>query len=442
MVLPHASYYCADSADLARKKILTKKLAILLTIGFPLVSSIVLNAERDPQQLLKWESVMSDENQVVNEAENDDFPTVSIGQRDAELMDNSENGEVEVLDQVDGEAEPEVTPKKSETVRVIMIDPMTVDVDDPFNGRHFPPEKWQIDAMVKSIRERGQLQAVRARKATASERKKCNKEWKLLFGFIRTHALVKLRSEDPNWKLKVEVVKDVNPQDAFVQNLIENKSRQNTNPIDDAYNISRLINDFGWDTKKVQLFYGWSASQVSIIRRLKGLDELVQRKVAKGTLAPSEAVKLLKLAPEAIKEVVDAIPDIQPPPELDYDPEEVPFDDSGSNESIHPPVSKTGKRKMTPEEQAEATRKTNQQYQKMQDKAKRIGKAAVKKATSKAGTVKNTRSIAELKAALSGREDRMTKALFKFINEEWNEHELNQEFDEIEDALADLVDKE
>ena len=140
-------------------------------------------------------------------------------------------------------------------------------------------------------------------------------------------------------------------------NIEENRRRRSTNPIDDSYNISRLMNDFGWDSKRVATFYGWSTSQVSVIRRLKGLDERIQRKVAKGVLSPADAVKLLKVEPEKIAEVVEAIPDVEEPP-IDFNPEEIPFDDSTPNVSLQPEVA-PAKPKKTREEQEEENRKTN-----------------------------------------------------------------------------------
>ncbi len=354
-----------------------------------------------------------------------------------ETDETVENSAVSEDVSTNGETEEtkEVTPKKSERVSLTLVDPTTVDVDDPFNGRHFPPEPSEIAAKVRSIREKGQLQPVRLRKATTAEKKASGKEWKLLFGYIRTRALIVLHSENPNWRLKAEVVKDVNPQDAFLQNIEENRNRKSTNPIDDSYNISRLMNDFGWDSKRVATFYGWSSSQVSIIRRLKGLDERIQRKVAKGDMAPSDAVKLLKLEPEKIEEVVKAIPEVEEPV-VDFDPESIPFDDSTPNQSLQPEVVKP---KRTKEEQEEENRKTNKRYENQKKKTKKAAKEAVKKATKASGS-KSSRTLAELNAAIKGREDRASKAILRFLSEDWNELELNTELDEIEDALADTVD--
>lgn len=369
---------------------------------------------------------MSDETQVVTENQEETTDAVDETTENAvESGEESTNGEVEET--------KEVTPKKSEKVNVTLLDPTTVHIDDEFNGRHFAPDPSEVNSMVKSLKEKGQLQPVRVRKSTTAEKKLSGKDWKLLFGFLRARGILVLHEENPNWRLQAIVVKDVNPQDAFLMNIEENRRRRSTNPIDDSYNISRLMNDFGWDSKRVAVFYGWSSSQVSIVRRLKGLDERLQRKVAKGVLSPAEAVKLLKLEPEKIQEVVEAIPEVDEPEPVDFDPETIPFDDSTPNQSLQPEV----KPKKTREEQEEENKKTNKRYQNSKKAAKKAGKAAVKKVT-KASGAKTSRSLAELNSAIKGREDRASKAILNFLSEDWNELELNTELDAIEEALTSV----
>jgi hypothetical protein len=168
------------------------------------------------------------------------------------------------------------------------------------------------------------------------------------------------------------------------------------------------------------------------------LDERIQRKVASGIMPPAEAVKLLKLAPEKVQEVVEAIPEIEEPI-IDFDPESIPLDDSGSNESLQPAT----KPKRTEEEIKEDKKKTEKAYQSSRESNKKAAKKAAKtavKAATKSSGAKSSRTLAELNAAIKGREDRASKAILRFMSEEWNELELNTELDDIEDALANTVD--
>ena len=86
-------------------------------------------------------------------------------------------------------------------------------------------------------------------------RKVADNRVQLVLGYRRHRAalLYNLRHPDNPMKLKCVVV-TVNDEEAFRRNIVENKQRAETTPIDDAFNQRRLREEFGWTDARIAEF--------------------------------------------------------------------------------------------------------------------------------------------------------------------------------------------
>lgn len=78
----------------------------------------------------------------------------------------------------------------------------------------------------------------------------------------------------------------------FIRSIMENLSRKSTSPIDDAYNIDRLIVEFGKSRKEIAKLYGRTDSWISKTLSLLKLDVTDQKRVHSGELSWGAAVEL------------------------------------------------------------------------------------------------------------------------------------------------------
>lgn len=326
--------------------------------------------------------------------------------------------------------------------KILLVDPACVHVVHEDNGRHEPATEDDIKELAASILKHGQLQAAMVRRYKPSEQKETGFTFRLIFGFTR-HAAV---STIPGAKLKIALVEGGNSHDHFLMNLEENRRRNATNYVDDAYNMLRLKNTMGWKTDRIAEFYNCSQAKVSQIRRLTELEPPAQRKVASGMLSLADAMKFLKLDTESQAEVLASVPDVIPVAPIAEQPPETATEatetspatngeaiDSGHPTSPVPAKSKRGKKQT----QEEINRKASKAYETSRKKQKQgLAKTLHQKAKEKLG--QNTaRLLPELKAALSGREDVCSKAIIEFLKGEMNAEDLNAELDRIEEVLTD-----
>ncbi len=285
----------------------------------------------------------------------------------------------------------------------------------------------------------GQLQAVRCKPLSAKEKADTGFDYDLIFGGTRHAAALRI----PGFLLKVDVIKGVNREDAFVTTLEENLRRNDTNPIDDSYNMFRLKDSFGWDSDRIRAFYGYSQSKFSQVKRLKELDVPAQRRVASGQLSIADAMPLLRMDPATVAEVLATVPEeLMLPTVEETTADGTPFDASvESNGTGHPAEAsvkvkgKRGRPKKV-ENQDEINRKAKKAYDSLQKSNKKaLSKTLHQKAKEKGVTKGQQRTVQELKAVLSDRDDDVSNILKQFIASEVNASDLDAELDRIKDAL-------
>ena len=173
--------------------------------------------------------------------------------------------------------------------------PEELSIDPEMNGRkELPP----IDDLIDSILKLGQIQPVVIRKAQG-------KAW-LVAGFSRWRAVSEInrRGLTPEPLRLKATFTQLTEQQAFIANIEENRVRNATTPMDDAYNIQRLVNVYQMDEHKIAETY--RASVLWVRERLTFLELAPEAAAAvqDGRLKPSAAKAIAKLSKEHQRKVV------------------------------------------------------------------------------------------------------------------------------------------
>lgn len=180
---------------------------------------------------------------------------------------------------------------------LFFVDPYEVIVREELRGRHLPPSEPDIIERAVSLHDHGQIQPVECRRE--------NGKLLLTLGFTRCAAARLIRHgfigpdgverKDEKFVLQVKVV-DTNDEGAFIRNVVENAQRNNTSPIDDAFNQARLRDRYGFTDTAIAKLYGYANPQkVCRFRKLLALESPLQLLVHKGELGVQPALDLLEL---------------------------------------------------------------------------------------------------------------------------------------------------
>lgn len=164
--------------------------------------------------------------------------------------------------------------------------PEDIKVNAQVNGRHELPDiEWLVDSFVKV----GQLQSVLIRNDGGTP--------VLVAGFSRWRAAMEINKRKLTtvpFKLSCRYFKG-NEQDAFLVNVAENVERNNTTPLDDAYNIARMER-YGMDMDAIAAIYHQGAKWCRDRLALTQLCPEAQADLNGGKLKPSAALHIAKLA--------------------------------------------------------------------------------------------------------------------------------------------------
>ena len=175
--------------------------------------------------------------------------------------------------------------------------PEDIEAIAELNGRHeLPDVAWIIDSILKH----GQLQPVTIRRTAGKP--------VLVAGFSRWRAVSeinkkKLYLKDPI-KLRCSYTQ-LTERQAFLANIEENRVRNATTPMDDAYNIQRLVNVYQMTEDEAADAYRASVSWVKGRLALLELTPEAEKAVRSGRVAPSAAKAIAKLSKEHQKRIVE-----------------------------------------------------------------------------------------------------------------------------------------
>lgn len=176
------------------------------------------------------------------------------------------------------------------------LDPTDIFVNEEDRGRFTPPTEDEIIKLAVSISEYGQRQPVECRMMT-------DKRLRLTMGFSRMAAIRLLRDgfeldgktyHDPDIRIHT-LVANVDDKKAFIHNVVENRHRNQTTPIDDAHNQDHLRERYTFSDADIAKLYGMQVSQVAKLSKLLILPPEYQTMVHDGRLPVSAALELLEL---------------------------------------------------------------------------------------------------------------------------------------------------
>ena len=164
--------------------------------------------------------------------------------------------------------------------------PEELDVDPALNGRHDLPDiQWIVDSILKH----GQLQPVTIRRAAGKP--------VLVAGFSRWRAITHINADgltEKPLRLRCSYTALTEKQ-AFLANIEENRVRNATTPMDDAYNIQRIINVYQMTEQEVADSYRASVPWIKGRLQLIELDPAAEKEVRAGTIKGTAAKAIAKL---------------------------------------------------------------------------------------------------------------------------------------------------
>jgi ParB/RepB/Spo0J family partition protein len=165
--------------------------------------------------------------------------------------------------------------------------PEHLEIDPALNGRHeLPDVQWIIDSILRH----GQLQPVTIRRTGGKP--------VLVCGFSRWRAVTEINKRNLSPK-PIELrcsYTHLTEQQAFRANIEENRVRNATTPMDDAYNIQRLINVYQMTEAEVADSYRESVKWVKDRLQLIEATPEVEKEIRSGTIKGPAMKEIAKLS--------------------------------------------------------------------------------------------------------------------------------------------------
>ena len=196
---------------------------------------------------------------------------------------------------------------------IVRIDPRQLKMENVFKGRWEPSEidtkpvdDQYIEELAMNMIANGQEQPIVIRPTGGRGE---TRTFAPVFGFNRTRAAIRINEDEALRSLAEEygrlnkndlflldaIIRTMNKDEAIVHNIVENRIRKATSPIDDAHNAMKLRN-MGKTNAEIARIMGISPAGVSQVFLLVELEEQHQSKVHHGELTVAAALNLLTLS--------------------------------------------------------------------------------------------------------------------------------------------------
>lgn len=159
-----------------------------------------------------------------------------------------------------------------------------------------------LGELAESIREQGVIQPVLAR--LVADPAEPNIRYELVAGERRWRA-----AQEAGLREIPVMVKEMDDQQSLEISLLENLQREDLNPLETARGYQQLLDEFGYNHKRLAKRVGISREAVSNALRLLKLPGTVTLLVEEGQISAGHARALLALAeqPEAILELANRV---------------------------------------------------------------------------------------------------------------------------------------
>jgi|MEHZ01.4.fsa_nt_MEHZ011181899.1_38 ParB family chromosome partitioning protein len=193
-------------------------------------------------------------------------------------------------------AEVKATAGKTEAKQSNLLE---LPIDQIERGQYQPRRYFDEDALSEladSIKEQGLLQPIVVR-SLAPQGKNKEPKYEIIAGERRWRA-----SQLAGLHNIPVVIKELDDQATMVVALIENLQREDLNPMEEAYALSRLKDEFELTHDQVAKAVGKSRSTVTNLLRLTGLTEAVRKMVENTDLEMGHARALISLEAAQQKE--------------------------------------------------------------------------------------------------------------------------------------------
>lgn len=166
--------------------------------------------------------------------------------------------------------------------------PEHIQIDPAMNGRHELPDiQWIVDSILKH----GQLQPATIRRTGGKP--------VLVAGFSRWRAVTEINAKKLYAAKPLELrcsYTQLNDKQAFLANIEENRVRNATTPMDDAYNVQRLINVYQMTEQECADAYrasvAWVKGRLGLIEATPELEVEIRA----GRVKPTAATAIAKLS--------------------------------------------------------------------------------------------------------------------------------------------------
>jgi len=173
-----------------------------------------------------------------------------------------------------------------------------VPIDLIQRGRYQPRRDMDpaaLQELADSIRQQGVMQPVVVRPIAAGR-------YELIAGERRWRA-----TQMAGLDSIPAIIRDVPDEAAIAMALIENIQRENLNPIEEAFALQRLQDEFGLTQAQVAEAVGKSRTTITNLLRLIGLSEDVRIMLEHGDLEMGHGRAMLTLAPELQMQVAKQV---------------------------------------------------------------------------------------------------------------------------------------
>lgn len=172
---------------------------------------------------------------------------------------------------------------------------LAIDLIDrsPYQPRqHFAEEA--LEELAESIRSQGLIQPIVVRKT--------HNRYELIAGERRWRAAQRAQLQEIP-----AVIKAVDDQAAAAMALVENLQRENLNPIEEAYAMANLVEQFQWTHQEVADAIGKARATVSNALRLIECPAEVRNLIKQGQLSMGHARALLALPAQQQGKIADIV---------------------------------------------------------------------------------------------------------------------------------------
>ena len=176
----------------------------------------------------------------------------------------------------------------------------TVAIDALRPGRSQPRRRFDeeaLEALAQSIRERGMLQPIIARRIEG-----VSGSYEIVAGERRWRAAQRAGLQEAP-----VIIRDLTDRDALEIALIENVQRSDLNPIEEASGYHQLVQAYNYTQEDLAKAVGKSRPHVANMLRLLALPDATRERLTKGEISAGHARALLVASdPDRLAEIVVA----------------------------------------------------------------------------------------------------------------------------------------